>query len=198
MATFEVFDELMEITGSTELHKRMRFWFVQEIAKEEGLLKFLRDRCDDLRRKNARRRVLIREMEGSGEHGGGYDAERYTRTYEAYEQFQAMTNQEAEGSGSGIKRTRTYISRDQEEVEQRLLVDYFGNIDTPPKYPEENFRRRYRMSSTLFAKIVNDITSYNQCSKRRAMAAPKASLRREVCPPRYEMDQGVDSRRGVR
>ncbi|GJU75406.1 leucine-rich repeat-containing protein [Tanacetum coccineum] len=116
MATFEVFDELMEITGSTELHKRMRFWFVQEIAKEEGLLKFLRDRCDDLRRKNARRRVLIREMEGSGEHGGGYDAKRYTRTYEAYEQFQAMTNQEAEGSGSGIKRTRTYISSDREEV----------------------------------------------------------------------------------
>ncbi|GJS39913.1 hypothetical protein Tco_0564956 [Tanacetum coccineum] len=59
MATFEVLDELMEITGSTELHKRMRFWFVQEIAEEEGLLKFLRDRCDDLRRKNPRRRVLI-------------------------------------------------------------------------------------------------------------------------------------------
>ncbi|GJQ95337.1 hypothetical protein Tco_0872659 [Tanacetum coccineum] len=35
MATFEVLDELMEITGSTELHKRMRFWFVQEIAEEE-------------------------------------------------------------------------------------------------------------------------------------------------------------------
>ncbi|GJS49491.1 hypothetical protein Tco_0599612 [Tanacetum coccineum] len=44
---FKVLDELMDITGSTELHKRMRFWFVQEIAKEEGLLKFLRDRCDE-------------------------------------------------------------------------------------------------------------------------------------------------------
>ncbi|GJU43485.1 ALP1-like protein isoform X1 [Tanacetum coccineum] len=89
------------------------------------------------------------------------DAERYRRAYEAYEQFQGMTNQEAEGSGSGIKRTRTYIPRDREEAEQRLLEDYFGNDDTPPKYPEENFRRRYRMSSTLFAKIVNDITSYD-------------------------------------
>ncbi|GJW61043.1 hypothetical protein Tco_0110378 [Tanacetum coccineum] len=57
MSTFEVLDELMEITGSTELHKRMRFWFVQEIAEEEGLLKFLRDRCDDLRRNKARRSV---------------------------------------------------------------------------------------------------------------------------------------------
>ncbi|GJU23643.1 ALP1-like protein isoform X1 [Tanacetum coccineum] len=47
------------------------------------------------------------------------DAERYRRTYEAYEQFQAMTNQEAEGSSSGIKRARTYIPRDREEAEQR-------------------------------------------------------------------------------
>ncbi|GJX73010.1 hypothetical protein Tco_0311605 [Tanacetum coccineum] len=67
MSTFKVLDELMEITGSTELHKRMWFWFVQEIAEEEGLLKFIRGRCDDLRRKNARRRVLIREMEALGE-----------------------------------------------------------------------------------------------------------------------------------
>ncbi|GKC67982.1 RNA-directed DNA polymerase, eukaryota [Tanacetum coccineum] len=90
-----------------------------------------------------------------------HDAERYTRTYESYEQFQAMTNQEAEGSVWGIKRTRTYIPRDREEAEQSLLEDYFGNDDTPPKYPEDNFRRMYRMSSTLFAKIVNDITSYD-------------------------------------
>ncbi|GJR17036.1 hypothetical protein Tco_0965563 [Tanacetum coccineum] len=74
MATFEVLDELMDITGSTNLHKRMRFWFVQEIAEEEGLLKFLRDRCDDLRRKNVRHRVLIHEMEALGEHGVAVDS----------------------------------------------------------------------------------------------------------------------------
>ncbi|GKB39639.1 hypothetical protein Tco_0884581 [Tanacetum coccineum] len=74
MATFEVLDELMETTGSTELHKRIRFWFVQEIAEEEGLLKFLRDRCDDLRRKSVRRRVLIRKMEALGEHGVADDS----------------------------------------------------------------------------------------------------------------------------
>nr|GEV94046.1 hypothetical protein [Tanacetum cinerariifolium] len=47
----------------------MRFGFVQEIAKEEGLLKKIRDRCNDLRRKSARRRMLIREMEALGERG---------------------------------------------------------------------------------------------------------------------------------
>ncbi|GJU15742.1 hypothetical protein Tco_1143708 [Tanacetum coccineum] len=46
MATFKVLDELMEITGSTELHKRMRFW----------------------------RRMLIREMEGLGERGVDVDS----------------------------------------------------------------------------------------------------------------------------
>ncbi|GJY06841.1 reverse transcriptase domain-containing protein [Tanacetum coccineum] len=89
------------------------------------------------------------------------DAKRYMRGYEAYEQFLAMSNQEVGGSGSGIKRTRAYIPREREEAEQRLLDDYYGDDETPPKYLEENFRRRYRMSSTLFAQIVNDITSYD-------------------------------------
>ncbi|GJX35281.1 hypothetical protein Tco_0246838 [Tanacetum coccineum] len=74
MATFEVLDELMEITGYRELHKCMRFWFVQEIAKEEGFLNFLRGRCDDLRRRSARRRVLIGEMEALGAHEVAVDS----------------------------------------------------------------------------------------------------------------------------
>ncbi|GJS87507.1 hypothetical protein Tco_0770143 [Tanacetum coccineum] len=74
MATFEVLDELMEITGSTELHKRMRFWFVQDISKEEGFLNFLCDRCDDLRRRSARRRVLIGEMEALKARGVAVDS----------------------------------------------------------------------------------------------------------------------------
>ncbi|GKE88251.1 hypothetical protein Tco_1565726 [Tanacetum coccineum] len=74
MSTFEVLDELMKITGSTNLHKRIGFWFVQEIVEEEGLLKILCDRYDDLRRKNARRRMLIREMEALGERGVAVDS----------------------------------------------------------------------------------------------------------------------------
>nr|GFB19789.1 hypothetical protein [Tanacetum cinerariifolium] len=46
MATFEVLDELMEITGATELHKHMWFW----------------------------RRVLIREMKALGERGVDVDS----------------------------------------------------------------------------------------------------------------------------
>ncbi|GJT52565.1 reverse transcriptase domain-containing protein [Tanacetum coccineum] len=91
------------------------------------------------------------------------DRERYIWGYAAYEQFIAMCDQEAEGSGSGSspKRMMTYIPRQREEAEQRLIDDYFGDDETPPKYSEENFRRRYRMSSTLFNKIVNAILSYD-------------------------------------
>ncbi|GKA13003.1 RNA-directed DNA polymerase, eukaryota [Tanacetum coccineum] len=75
------------------------------------------------------------------------DAERYMRGYEAYEQFLAMSNQEAGGSGSGIKRMRAYIPRKRVEAEQNLLDDYFSDDETHPKYPEENFRKGYDATS---------------------------------------------------
>ncbi|GJW50000.1 retrovirus-related pol polyprotein from transposon TNT 1-94 [Tanacetum coccineum] len=72
------------------------------------------------------------------------DSERYLRGFEAYEQFLALDNQEAGGSRSGSgPKTRTYIPREQEESEQRLIDDYFVDEDTPPKYLEDGFRRRF-------------------------------------------------------
>ncbi|GJV54735.1 hypothetical protein Tco_1455740 [Tanacetum coccineum] len=64
--------------------------------------------------------------------------------YAAYEQFVALCEQEAGGSGSALKRTRAYIPRKREEAKQQLINDYFGDDETLPKYPEENFRRRQR------------------------------------------------------
>ncbi|GJV33110.1 hypothetical protein Tco_1393510 [Tanacetum coccineum] len=89
------------------------------------------------------------------------DRDRYTRDYEAYEHFVALCEQEAGGSRSGPYRRRTYIPREREDAEQRLIDDYFGDDEFVPEYPEEIFRRRYRMSSTLFNKIVNNILSYD-------------------------------------
>ncbi|GKC67176.1 hypothetical protein Tco_1099774 [Tanacetum coccineum] len=78
------------------------------------------------------------------------DAKRYMQGFEAYEQFIALSNQEATGSGSGsAKKKRTYIPREREEAEQRLIDDYFGEDDTPPKYTEEYFRRNVRMKQLL-------------------------------------------------
>ncbi|GJS98743.1 hypothetical protein Tco_0819913 [Tanacetum coccineum] len=89
------------------------------------------------------------------------DYDRYTHDYEAYGHFVALCEQEARGSSSDPNRRRTYIPHERESAEQRLLEDYFGNDEFEPKYPKEKFRRRYRMSSTLFNKIVNNILSYD-------------------------------------
>ncbi|GJR90683.1 hypothetical protein Tco_0214694 [Tanacetum coccineum] len=109
---FEVLDELMDITGSTELHKRMRFWFVQEIAKEEGLLKFLRDRCDGLRRKNARPRVLIHEIEALGERRVALDSLESLKQTHAREtaKLAALTDAIAE-SLAGIHEKERHVAR---------------------------------------------------------------------------------------
>nr|GEW86081.1 hypothetical protein [Tanacetum cinerariifolium] len=102
------------------------------------------------------------------------DAERYMLNYEAYEQFLAMSNQEAGGSRSGIKRTRTYIPREREEAEQRLIDDYFSDDETPPKYSEENFRRRKGHDATGRASI-DPILKYTSVIRQLAYGiAPDA------------------------
>ncbi|GKD74677.1 hypothetical protein Tco_1332959, partial [Tanacetum coccineum] len=60
--------------GEEELRYRTTINPYVMITEEEGLLKFLHDRFDELRRKSARRRVLIREMEALGERGVGVDS----------------------------------------------------------------------------------------------------------------------------
>ncbi|GJT00940.1 RNA-directed DNA polymerase, eukaryota [Tanacetum coccineum] len=55
------------------------------------------------------------------------DRDRYMRDYAAYEQFVALCEQEVGGSRSGPKRRRTYIPREREEAEQRLIDDYFSD-----------------------------------------------------------------------
>ncbi|GKC35575.1 zinc finger, CCHC-type containing protein [Tanacetum coccineum] len=56
-------------------------------------------------------------------------------------------------------RHRNYIYRERLDAEARLMADYFG---PHLKYPEYYFRKRYRMSRTLFLKIVSGIENYIQ------------------------------------
>ena len=63
-----------------------------------------------------------------------------------FENEQLLQNQE-----SGPSHRRTYVRRERKEAEARLRADYFGDA---PKYGDEAFRRRYRMSRKLFLEIV--------------------------------------------
>nr|GEX41957.1 protein ALP1-like isoform X1 [Tanacetum cinerariifolium] len=76
---------------------------------------------------------------------------------------QVQSEQEEEEEEAGRVRHRNYIYRERLDAEARLMEDYFG---PHPKYPEYYFRKRYRMSRTLFLKIVsaganNDLTVLN-------------------------------------
>ncbi|GKA88439.1 hypothetical protein Tco_0810203 [Tanacetum coccineum] len=76
------------------------------------------------------------------------DRERYIRSYQEYEQYMALCEQEAGGSGSGTgsrssSKKRAYIPRQRETAEERLIDDYFGDEEIDPKYTEENFREGY-------------------------------------------------------
>ncbi|GKA40217.1 hypothetical protein Tco_0732810 [Tanacetum coccineum] len=87
-------------------------WFVQEIFEEEGVLKFLRDRCNDLRRKNARLRVLIHEMEALGERGVAVDSLESLKQTHAREtaKLAALTDAIAE-SLAGIHEKERHVAK---------------------------------------------------------------------------------------
>ncbi|GJY84607.1 hypothetical protein Tco_0498633 [Tanacetum coccineum] len=65
------------------------------------------------------------------------DYDRYMRDYESYQYYVGLCEQEAGGSSDVSKTRRTYIYREREEAEQRLIDDYFGDDEYEPKYPEE-------------------------------------------------------------
>ena len=62
------------------------------------------------------------------------------------------------------------LNRDFKMGHANILRDYFGEN---PIYPEEYFRRRFRMSSKLFNKIFNDVVAATPDLKQRFDATKK-------------------------
>ncbi|GJX09924.1 hypothetical protein Tco_0199783 [Tanacetum coccineum] len=84
----------------------------REIAQEEGLLKVLRDRCDDLRRKNARRRLLIHEIEALGERGVAVDSlESLKQTYARETAKLAALTDAIDESLAGIHEKERHVAK---------------------------------------------------------------------------------------
>nr|GEV41239.1 hypothetical protein [Tanacetum cinerariifolium] len=59
--------------------------------------------------------------------------------------------------GESPRHTSKAINRDRYIAEARLMADYFG---PSPKYPDNYFRRRYRMNRSLFLEIVEGVKKY--------------------------------------
>ncbi|GKA12002.1 hypothetical protein Tco_0691548 [Tanacetum coccineum] len=70
-----------------------------------------------------------------------------------------LINQDQQVQGESSRRSRNAINRERDVAEACLMADYF---DSPLKYPDYYFRRRYRMNRSLFLEIVQRIETYIQ------------------------------------
>ncbi|GKD48475.1 hypothetical protein Tco_1277451 [Tanacetum coccineum] len=95
---------------------------------------------------------------GGEQHDGGdlSDVDDFDDLDMIMQQVQSEQQQDEEAERV---RHRNYIYRERLDADARLMADYFG---PHPKYPEYYFRKRYRMSRTLFLKIVSGIENYIQ------------------------------------
>lgn len=55
------FEELKEACGSNRLEHCFRFLFMQEASENEGFIRLLDEKCDDVRHRMQKRRELINE-----------------------------------------------------------------------------------------------------------------------------------------
>uniref|UniRef100_A0A0D3B8C5 DDE Tnp4 domain-containing protein n=1 Tax=Brassica oleracea var. oleracea TaxID=109376 RepID=A0A0D3B8C5_BRAOL len=83
-------------------------------------------------------------------------------------------NQEDERN---TRKKRVFIERNREEGNLRLWNDYFSDT---PTYPENLFRRRFRMNKSLFMCIVdrlsNEVQFFRQKKDGLGRLGPKAAL----------------------
>ncbi|XP_022019685.1 uncharacterized protein LOC110919734 [Helianthus annuus] len=72
--------------------------------------------------------------------------------------FQNLIKEAAALEDTGTSRKRKYVLRDREKGHKTIMADYFVE---EPKFNEEVFRYRFRMSKRLFLKIVSDVQAIN-------------------------------------
>ena len=97
------------------------------------------------------------------------EAEREEQEY--YEQYRAANTPAPPPQPTRAK--RRYIPRDREGAHERLVADYFSD---QPRYSEDYFRRRFRMSKRLFMRIVNTLSTRVEYFQEGADATGRQSL----------------------
>ena len=76
--------------------------------------------------------------------------------------------QNSQGTDSGDRISRQYRYRDRVSGDTRLLNDYFVEN---PVYDETLFRRRFRLSRSLFLRIVHTLQQHNNYFVQKINAA---------------------------
>jgi hypothetical protein len=78
--------------------------------------------------------------------------------------------------GGSFRGKRPNKDREREEGHDRLVRDYFGCEGGVPVYSEEDFRRRFRMSSRLFTSILKDLQRHDKYFIRKEDCTGKLGL----------------------
>ncbi|XP_009128548.2 putative nuclease HARBI1 [Brassica rapa] len=71
------------------------------------------------------------------------------------------------------RKKRVHIERNREEGDRRLWNDYFSET---PTYPENLFRRRFRMNKSLFMRIVDRLSNEVEYFRQKKDALGRLSL----------------------
>ena len=69
MAQFQLLDHLMNLSGSTNLHDKMRLWFVQQATEDSSFSNLLFVCCQHLRRVMNKNHIMMVDMEALGDRG---------------------------------------------------------------------------------------------------------------------------------
>ncbi|XP_042465902.1 uncharacterized protein LOC122048398 [Zingiber officinale] len=93
------------------------------------------------------------------------------RMLQLYEQRQTV-HQRVQNS-SGRTQRRRYLNRDREVGHARLFNDYFSDDLV---YPDDIFRRRFRMQKELFLRIVDVVKNHSEYFQWKVDAAGKKDL----------------------
>lgn len=82
----------------------------------------------------------------------------YTHAFNLLESLDQLCDEEQAEAEAIPRRPRRFINRDREETAKRLWDDYFAD---EPRFHADMFRRRFRMSKSLFIRICQGIINYS-------------------------------------
>ena len=84
-----------------------------------------------------------------------------------------LLEEEDNVASSSNRKKRRHFKRDREAGHQRIFNDYFADN---PVYPENIFRRRFRMSKALFCRIMEALENHSEFFRWRVDATGKKGL----------------------
>ncbi|PWA36694.1 hypothetical protein CTI12_AA597250 [Artemisia annua] len=91
MAQFQLLDHLMDLSGSTNLHDKMRLWFVQQATECTAFANLLFVCCQHLRRVMNKNRIMMVDMESLGNRGVAEDClEALRKTQDRHKSMLAL------------------------------------------------------------------------------------------------------------